>query len=271
MHPSSSTAKTPFFVDTTPLDNNEYVPSGHPAHYNAIAGDAVGNWDLLSVVVHELGHALGFGTVFDRFASRSLPTGGSSYVYYGEDFTVELANAGHIDDGYDLMGYPGFWSSERALPSPVDTGILNDSFDYTDSMISQFGHGPIAIPDQAISRFYLDVPEDVVVEDLDVAARIDHTFLPDLDISLISPAGTRVELSSGNGLPGTGYGFDTLWTRFDDESIAFDVVDYGTLVGTFSPENPLSAFDGESSSGTWILEIADNYALDSARASRTSP
>src|SRR5262249_14689165 len=40
----------PFFVDPTPLDNSEYAPSTqHPGFYAAIGGDAIRNYDLLSL------------------------------------------------------------------------------------------------------------------------------------------------------------------------------------------------------------------------------
>jgi hypothetical protein len=84
-----------------------------------------------------------------------------------------------------------------------------------------------------------------------------------LDISLVSPAGTRVELSSDNGGQGNDYGLSGLWSRFDDESIAYRVATGSApFPGTYSPEQSLSAFDGESSLGIWTLEVRDDAAQD---------
>jgi subtilisin-like proprotein convertase family protein len=255
----------PFFVDPTPFDNSEYIPSGHPAHFNAVGGGAVGAWDLLSVVVHEVGHALGFGKVYDRFDSRL--TNGSqegTYVYHGENVTANLANAGHVADDYDLMGYPGFMSSERALPSPLDLAILNDAFDYRDNWIFKQNSGPQVIPDRAASRFSFSVNDNLSITDVDVAVQIQHTYDSDLDLRLISPNGTTVNLSLANGGPGDDYGTTSLWTRFDDEAIAFPIEGYGApFPGSYRPEQALASLDGQSTLGTWTLEIADVATGDS--------
>jgi hypothetical protein len=34
---------------------------------------------------------------------------------------------------------------------------------------------------------------------------------------------------------------------------------------TYQPESPLSAFDGESSTGTWTLSIIDNFTADTGQ------
>jgi hypothetical protein len=50
-----------WYVDPTPLDNSDdYLPTSNPDVWQAKAGtDAAGKMDLLSVLLHEYGHALG--------------------------------------------------------------------------------------------------------------------------------------------------------------------------------------------------------------------
>jgi hypothetical protein len=49
-----------WFIDTTPADNSEYLPTSNPNEWVAKAGsDAAGKMDMLSVLLHEYGHALG--------------------------------------------------------------------------------------------------------------------------------------------------------------------------------------------------------------------
>ncbi|MHB8166023.1 MAG: dockerin type I domain-containing protein, partial [Sulfuricella sp.] len=49
-----------WFIDSTPADNSEYLPTSNPNEWVAKAGSAAaGKMDLLSVLLHEYGHALG--------------------------------------------------------------------------------------------------------------------------------------------------------------------------------------------------------------------
>jgi Bacterial Ig domain/Matrixin len=49
-----------WFIDTTPSDNSEYLPTSNPNEWVAKAGSAAaGKMDMLSVLLHEYGHALG--------------------------------------------------------------------------------------------------------------------------------------------------------------------------------------------------------------------
>jgi VCBS repeat-containing protein len=56
----STAAGNGWFIDTTPADNSEYLPTSNPNEWVAKAGsDAAGKMDMLSVLLHEYGHALG--------------------------------------------------------------------------------------------------------------------------------------------------------------------------------------------------------------------
>jgi hypothetical protein len=49
-----------WFIDATPWDNSEYLPTSNPNEWVAKEGtDAYGKMDMLSVLLHEYGHALG--------------------------------------------------------------------------------------------------------------------------------------------------------------------------------------------------------------------
>jgi hypothetical protein len=49
-----------WFIDTTPADNREFLPTSNPNEWVAKVGsDAYGKMDMLSVLLHEYGHALG--------------------------------------------------------------------------------------------------------------------------------------------------------------------------------------------------------------------
>jgi hypothetical protein len=51
-----------WFIDATPGDNSEFVPTGVPGEFRAPVGSpAYGRIDLLTVLSHEMGHVLGLG------------------------------------------------------------------------------------------------------------------------------------------------------------------------------------------------------------------
>ncbi len=56
----SNAAGYNWFIDTTPADNSEFLPTSNPNEWVAKEGSAAyGKMDMLSVLLHEYGHALG--------------------------------------------------------------------------------------------------------------------------------------------------------------------------------------------------------------------
>ena len=104
----------------------------------------------------------------------------------------------------------------------------------------------------------IDIPYDLEITDVNVTINIPHTYTADLDISLISPNGTTVELSTDNG----GSGNDYINTVFDSE--ASNTIQSGSppFTGTFIPEGDLTALNGENSAGTWTLNVFDDAGGD---------
>jgi subtilisin-like proprotein convertase family protein len=83
---------------------------------------------------------------------------------------------------------------------------------------------------------------------------LDHDVAEDVDLSLYSPAGTKVELSTDNGSVGDDY--DDTW--FYDGADLSITDGYAPFEGVFRPEQPLSTVAGEPAAGTWVLEILDD-------------
>ncbi|MGB1216230.1 MAG: proprotein convertase P-domain-containing protein [Saprospiraceae bacterium] len=94
-----------------------------------------------------------------------------------------------------------------------------------------------------------------IIADLNVIVEIDHTFSADLEITLISPSGTSVDLFFDNCL-----GNDDINIEFDDEGTA--LVCATPTTGIYIPDNALSAFDGEPFDGTWTLSVTDDAGGD---------
>jgi subtilisin-like proprotein convertase family protein len=117
---------------------------------------------------------------------------------------------------------------------------------------------PTAIPNlQTVDSDLVVTDFGTTVSDLTVTLDISHGQVGDLDIALVSPTGTRVDLASGVG----GSGDDFTNTTFD--STASTLISDGTapFTGVFEPEGDLTLFDGEAADGIWKLEITDSGSL----------
>lgn len=90
---------------------------------------------------------------------------------------------------------------------------------------------------------------------------LDHSFVMDLQVRLESPAGTTVLLINRVG----GDGNNFCQTVLDDEASSGIGAVTGAdapFAGTYTPSNPLSAFDGENPNGTWKLHVQDHFIID---------
>ncbi len=106
----------------------------------------------------------------------------------------------------------------------------------------------------------LSVADNKQIADINVLIDMPHDWPGDISIILISPSGTSVTIVDRPGYSGSGWGCDTdgFNTTLDDEGSG-NVENACPPTGTLIPNNPLSAFDGESSQGIWTLQIDDAY------------
>ena len=96
-----------------------------------------------------------------------------------------------------------------------------------------------------------------------------HTFVSDLAIDLIGPDGQTVKIFDHTGAGGDNFGAscapDIFRTIFDDASLAPITGAVAPYVGTFKPQQPLSAFIGKNGTnvnGIWKLRIVDSVRAD---------
>ncbi len=109
--------------------------------------------------------------------------------------------------------------------------------------------------------------------DLDLTTFLTHTFAADIDMTIMSPAGTVVTLTTDNGAGNDNVFNGTVW---DDDANPAGQVPYVTnnglvtdqayvnltLASPLVPEEAMGAFIGEDPNGTWTITISDDLAGD---------
>jgi subtilisin-like proprotein convertase family protein len=118
-----------------------------------------------------------------------------------------------------------------------------------------------AIPDRGTVVSRLTVTDNVTIRDLNVQVTASHHTDADVRMTLVGPDGTRVVLFNRRG----GSGNDFAATTFDDEAPNSIWRGAAPFAGSYKPEYVLSAFDGKSAKGTWLLVIDDLFVLDSGK------
>ena len=194
------------------------------------------------------------------------------FDYLAHDEHIELIYTLQVDDGNGFAADSA--PDENSLATQTVTIRINGTNDQPIIIDENPGGGVYSAEgDQVglavgpeidtITESTITVNEDFTVEDLNVQVDIDHTWVGDLQLILISPGGTEISLVNRLGVPESAFGDSTnnyTNTIFDDESeISIDTVDdIEGHEGTFYPEEPLNAVDGLSSQGDWTLKIIDN-------------
>ena len=129
--------------------------------------------------------------------------------------------------------------------------------------------GNIAVPITDLST--VDIPITVsdtgAVGDVNVSVRLNHTFTGDLQLRLIAPDGTIVNLANNRGGAGDNYGTGAndcsgVSTKFDDAAATAISAGVAPFNGSFRPETPLSALNGKAMNGIWRLRVSDTANLD---------
>lgn len=169
-----------------------------------------------------------------------------------------------------------FW---RVLPKNIacGNGPFSAPFKFTTGSVScgNFASTNVPIPISASGTptvsSTLNIISGGIISDVNVNLNIPHTWVNDLTVTLTSPAGTAVELFTAKCDPQNGN--SNVVATFDDAG--------GTLTcnpgpnpagisGIIAPDSPLSAFNGENSTGTWLLTVADGFNLDGGSISAWS-
>lgn len=112
-----------------------------------------------------------------------------------------------------------------------------------------------------ITMVYIPVNYDLLIEDLNVLIDIEHTWLEDLSLYLISPDNKEFLLSSGLGESNDNY----TNTLFDQEAELAIFEGNAPFTGSFRPLQSFEEIYSTSPKGLWKLKIVDEYVEDTGR------
>lgn len=116
---------------------------------------------------------------------------------------------------------------------------------------------PKDIPGRGTETSTLTIPDAGPITDVNVKINITHPYDADLDIYIIAPDGTRVELVTDVGLFEENF-IDTIFDSEAAESITSGQAPY---TGSYRPEGNLAELYGKEMSGTWTLEVTDDSGV----------
>ena len=180
-------------------------------------------------------------------------------------FTDIVSAATVVGNTYTVTGLSEatnyFW---RVLPkNSACSGVFSEaSFFETgrivcDSFASANVPLTISTGSSSTTNSIVTIATSQIVSSVTVTMDLAHTYLGDVTATLISPSGTAVQLfvepCDGN---------NNVNATFSDAGVPVICSNNPAISGTVLPAAPLSAFNGQSASGNWILRIRDGYSGD---------
>jgi uncharacterized repeat protein (TIGR01451 family) len=186
-------------------------------------------------------------------------------AFIGEDpngtWTITIS----VDLAGDICNLNSWSLAVTTLPGPPVTATVPTATQST----------PVAIPagPAVVTSTLAVVGAGTSIFDADLTTAITHTFAADLDMTLTSPAGTVVTLTTDNGAGNDNVFNGTVW---DDDANPGGQVPYTAnnglvtdhiyadlaLASPLVPEEAMAAFIGENPNGTWTITISDDRAGD---------
>ena len=183
-------------------------------------------------------------------------------------FTNIVASGNAITNSYAVSGLAQgttyYW---RILPkNSACSGTFSSEYRFTTGVVSCPGsvastNVPITIGTTAniTINSTLNIPSGGTISDVNITMNVSHTWINDLTATLISPSGTQVQLFAR---PCTSASILNVNATFDDSGSSVVCGTNPGISGTVVSLQPLSAFNGQSSTGTWTLRILDSFNQD---------
>lgn len=166
-----------------------------------------------------------------------------------------------------------YWRVRVTNPCGSDTSAVRSFYVAAPTLFCETPN--LSIPDGGGSpaEDQIDIVETDLIDDLELRLVVAHTYVGDLRVRLThADTGTAVDVIDRPGVPALGqYGCNESDIDATLSDAASDPVEdecalpAPAISGTFSPNSPLSAFDGEGIDGTWKLSVWDEAGGDNGQ------
>jgi len=174
--------------------------------------------------------------------------------------TVTSPNGGEIYEtgdteqiSWDYVGPTG----------PVDISIIEK-----ETVSAEFiGESALPIVDHTVLTVPIDITSTTPITSLTVGLRLNHTWDADLLLELVSPSGETIQLANHVGQSGDNFGSGAEscsgeLTIFSDTAETSILHGTAPFVGSYKPQQLLSAFSGQNPAGQWQIKINDQWTYD---------
>jgi len=135
------------------------------------------------------------------------------------------------------------------------TSILCNTITNSTTMTIPDGRGADVAGTKAESIITLN--DNITISDVNVTIDITHSWIQDLDVTLISPQGTEVLLFDNNCTSENG-----LNITYDDDALSTIVCGINPVTGIVQPTETLSILNNEIANGDWKLKVVDFWSGD---------
>lgn len=255
-----------FTSSAAAIDHNQYVKGNYSYQANYRAGLRILN--LTNVASGSLTEA-GYFDIYPANNNANFNGAWSTYPY----FTSGMVIVSGIEQGLFVLrpnlstGPTPTPSNTPIPPTPTNTPLPTNTPGPSTCTVYNSTNVPISLPNGTTSiNSQLTVSGGGTIVDVNFTVNMSHVYVGDLSMSLASAGtGRAVTVLDRPGVPASTYGCsgDNIVATLDDEaSLPVENQCAGsapTINGTFTPNNALSTFDGQSSNGNWVLTVTDHY------------
>jgi subtilisin-like proprotein convertase family protein len=208
---------------------------------------------------------LGFNeaTTFEAFGAPAgaIVTFSPASLSADGNFTMTLGNLGATAEGEYTISVSGVSSpsavteSEAVLLKNTCTSIGCNTYASAENLGLDIADGSNGTAGEPLLTHVINISDLATIESMTVNVDVTHSYVSDLLVRIIHPSGTFIDVFSQGCT--NNEDFDI---TFDDEAGA--LVCGSPTVGTFVPNESLSAFNGLEAQGDWTILIADFVAQD---------